>query len=354
MFKEAQLNKRQDRILDILNKFARPVAVSDVFAALSEAGEKSARITVIRDLGQLIDLQLVSQKGRGRGVVYELSPVYNLNKPIDIEAYFKIDPDKREIIKRFNFGIFSVIKNGIFNVSELNFLRKNNEIYRANVKKMTPAALKREFERLTIELSWKSSKIEGNTYTLLETEYLLKEHQEPKGHTKEETAMVLNHKKSLDYARSHQNQFKNISVSKIEDIHALLIKDLGVARNIRRGLVRIAGTAYQPLDNQYQIKEAMEKMCHLVNTVNNPFDKALMAMLLIAYVQPFEDGNKRTSRLIGNAILMAYNCCPLSFRSVDELEYKKAIILFYEQNNLSYFKELFINQFDFAVKNYFG
>lgn len=354
MLKNKLLNKRQDSILAILNKRGRAVAVSDIFGTIGEELERVSRITVIRDLKRLVDLQLVVRKGSGRGVVYTLSPSYNLIKPIDIEAYFKIDPDKREINRRFNFDIFSVIKNGVFGTSELNILQKNNELYRANIKKMTPSALKREFERLTIDLSWKSSKIEGNTYTLLETEYLLKEHQEPRGHTKEETAMILNHKKTLDYVHEYRHQFKKLSVSKIEDVHALLVKDLGVAHNIRRRIVRVAGTAYKPLDNQFQIKEAAEKMCRQVNTAKNPFDKALMAMLLIAYIQPFEDGNKRTSRLIGNALLMAYDCCPLSFRSIDELEYKKAILLFYEQNNLLYFKELFIGQFDFAVKNYFG
>jgi Fic family protein len=74
---------------------------------------------------------------------------------------------------------------------------------------------------------------------------------------------------------------------------------------------------------------------------------------MIAYIQPFKDGNKRTSRLLGNAILMAHDICPLSYRSVDEAEYKKAVILFYEQNNISYFKKLFIEQFEFAVQNYF-
>jgi len=77
-------------------------------------------------------------------------------------------------------------------------------------------------------------------------------------------------------------------------------------------------------------------------------------MLLIAYIQPFVDGNKRASRLCGNAILQSFDFCPLSYRSMNEIEYKKAILLFYEQNNISYFKELFIKQFEFAVKNYFG
>jgi Fic family protein len=74
---------------------------------------------------------------------------------------------------------------------------------------------------------------------------------------------------------------------------------------------------------------------------------------MISYLQPFEDGNKRTSRILSNAILLANNFCPLSYRSINEADYKKGIIIFYEQNNLRYFKELFVEQFKFAVDNYF-
>jgi len=74
---------------------------------------------------------------------------------------------------------------------------------------------------------------------------------------------------------------------------------------------------------------------------------------MISYIQPFEDGNKRTGRILANAILLANNYCPLSYRSIDESEYKKAVIIFYENNSLNYFKDLFIEQFKFAVNKYF-
>jgi Fic family protein len=91
----------------------------------------------------------------------------------------------------------------------------------------------------------------------------------------------------------------------------------------------------------------------VINKTENPIEKALITVLMIAYIQPFEDGNKRTSRILSNAILLANQYCPLSYRSVDEIEYKKAIILFYEQNNVSYFKELFLEQFKQAINKYF-
>jgi len=157
----------------------------------------------------------------------------------------------------------------------------------------------------------------------------------------------------LDYLLAHQNIANDLSLTLLEEIHALLIKDLGVGKNIRSRTVGITGTAYKPLDNAHQIKEYIENMCRLINNKDNGFEKALLAVALISYIQPFEDGNKRTARMISNAILLNYDSCPLSYRSVDALDYKKAMLLFYEQNNLSAFKEIFIQQNEFSVKNYF-
>lgn len=347
------LNKRQEIILAYLEKASAPTAISGILNHLQASKGEVSRMTVNRDLRELQNRGYIKKIGSGRGAEYSLTIGYNAIRPIDVEKYFAIDPDKRRIYNKFNFSVFSVFASA-FTPNEISRLEKLNTEYQINLKKLSPAALKREYERLTIELSWKSSKIEGNTYTLLETEYLLREHKEPKGHTREETTMILNHKTALDYIRTSQKRFKKLDLRDIEDVHGLLIKNLGVAKNIRSRLVRIGGTAYQPLDNKFQIREAMEKMCDLVNKQKNPFTKAFIAMLMTAYIQPFEDGNKRASRLIGNALLMANDACPLSFRSIDELEYKKAMLLFYEQNNFRYFKELFINQFEFAVKNYFG
>jgi Fic family protein len=165
--------------------------------------------------------------------------------------------------------------------------------------------------------------------------------------------MILNHKNALDYIFSKKSEFKKISLRDIENIHALLIRNLGVSQGLRKKIVGVTGTKYRPLDNQHQIREALEKLVGVINKLKDPFSKSLAAMLLAAYIQPFEDGNKRTARILGNAILIAYNVCPLSFRSINEGDYKKAILLFYEQNSARFFKELFVKQFKFAVENYF-
>jgi len=107
------------------------------------------------------------------------------------------------------------------------------------------------------------------------------------------------------------------------------------------------------LDNEFQIREALERTCALVNGKESVFEKALIVLLLLSYIQPFADGNKRTARIVSNALLVAHGYCPLSFRTVDSIDYKKAMLLFYEQNNVSAFKRIFIEQFAFAVKTYF-
>jgi len=151
----------------------------------------------------------------------------------------------------------------------------------------------------------------------------------------------------------NKNLAKNLNLRVIKEVHSILIKDLGIGKNIRTRGVGITGSAYKPLDNEFQIKEYVTKMCDLINSKKDGFEKALLAIVLISYIQPFEDGNKRTARMIGNALLINNDACPLSFRSVDSVDYKKAILLFYEQNNMFTFKQLFIEQNEFGVKNYF-
>jgi Fic family protein len=213
--------------------------------------------------------------------------------------------------------------------------------------------VKKEIERITIELAWKSSKIEGNTYSLIDTEILIKENKEAIGHKKDEATMILNHKKALDYIFSKQDDFKVFSLRKMEDIHALLVDVLDVNKGLRLKPVGITGTNYKPLDNQYQIKEALEMTIEKMNKAHDSWSQALIALLMISYIQPFEDGNKRSARLIANACLIAHNVCPLSFRSVDESAYKKAMLIFYELQNASLFKKIFVDQFNFSIDNYF-
>lgn len=347
-----RLNKRQEEILNIIKKSA-PISIGDL---LTELKEEASRITVARDLDKLLEQKLILRSGAGRSVVYALSPVFRLLAPINIEDYFSKELEQRDVQKNFDFSVFSGLDKieSLFDTGELNELEESNQIYQRKLKNISEGLLKKEFERLTIELSWKSSKIEGNTYTLLDTEALIRENKEALGHKKEESIMILNHKKALDYIRENKADFKKLSIKKVENTHQLLTQELKIAKGIRKRLVGILGTEYRPLDNEFQIREALERLIEFINNKKvDCFTKAVLAITLISYIQPFEDGNKRTARLMGNAVLMANDCCPLSYRSVDESEYKKSMIIFYEQNSVQAFKKIFKEQFKFACDNYF-
>ena len=293
--------------------------------------------------------------GRGPSTRYRLSPQAQLTMELNLDTYFDKDIDQRKIQETFNFHLINEIlpEVELFTNEELELLNKAQSQFKSHLSEMTEIEYRKEMERLGIDLSWKSSQIEGNTYSLLETERLLKEKQTASGKTKEEAIMLLNHKDALDFILDVPEYLKDISVARIEEIHTLLTKELGVERNIRYRRVGITGTNYLPLDNEFQIREALEDSVKLINSKENVFEKALLALVLLSYIQAFTDGNKRTARIVSNGILIANNYCPVSFRTVDSVDYKKAMLIFYEQNNIAAFKKIFIDQFLFAVKTYF-
>ncbi len=311
--------------------------------------------TVKRILTKLISDNLILPVGKGRGTKYVVGPAYELFFPIDIEVYFEKEIDERDIKETFNMSLITEVlgKVKLFTEDELNHLTDLQNKYKENISKLTESEYQKELERLAIDLSWKSSQIEGNTYSLLETERLLKEKETAKGKTKDEALMLLNHKEALEFIIENPTYLTPLTISKIEDIHNILTKYLGTDRNIRERRVGITGTNYKPLDNVYQIKETLRDMCELINNREIIFEKSLLLLMLISYIQPFTDGNKRTARIISNAILIKHGYCPISFRTIDSVEYKKAMLLFYEQNNITAFKKIFINQFEFAVRTYF-
>lgn len=344
------LTSRQLEIIDIIATQGQ-VSISEI----KELLDREVSIpTLNRDMAKLVEANCLKKIGAGRATNYVISPGYQLFAPVGTSDYFDVDPDRRGARTSFNHELIQSLRDvALFTNDELAGLKKLRDEYQSNVASLSPTLYQKELERLTIELSWKSSQIEGNTYTLLETERLFIEKQEAENKTKEEAIMLLNHKQVITYLMEHKDLAQTLTLRTLEEIHSVLIKDLNVGRNLRSRAVGITGTAYRPPDNEYQIRENLERMCDLINSKDNGFEKALLAVVLISYIQPFEDGNKRTGRMIGNALLIADDACPLSYRSVDSLDYKKAMLLFYEQNNLAAFKTIFLEQNEFGVKNYF-
>ncbi len=325
---------------------------TEIMAGLMETPSGS---TVKRLLSAAVKEGNIETVGRGPSTKYRLTPQAHVTMPLDLATYFDKDIDERVVQESFNFDLIREVlpKVEIFTKEELSVLFAAQKEFEKNTEGMIELEYHKEMERLGVDLSWKSSQIEGNTYSLLETERLLKDKQTASGKTKEEAIMLLNHKDALDFVLDVPDYLKELSVHRIEDIHSILTKELGVDRNIRHRRVGITGTNYRPLDNEFQIREALEDTCTLVNGKDNVFEKALLTLVLLSYIQAFVDGNKRTARITSNAILIANGYCPISFRTVDSIDYKKAMLMFYEQNNIAAFKKIFIEQFLFAVKTYF-
>jgi Fic family protein len=311
--------------------------------------------TIKRVLSNAVKDGMVLVIGKGRATKYRLTPQAHVTMDLNLDTYFDKDVDEREVQEGFNFELINDILPNVelFAPEELKILNSAQEQFRQHLSEMNDTEYRKEMERLGIDLSWKSSQIEGNTYSLLETERLLREKETASGKTKDEAIMLLNHKDALDFILDVPDYLQPLKVNRIEDIHSILTKELGVERNIRHRRVGITGTNYRPLDNEFQIREALEDSVRLINSKSVVFDKALLALVLLSYIQAFTDGNKRTARIVSNGILIANGYCPISFRTVDSIDYKKAMLLFYEQNNIAAFKRIFIDQFLFAVKTYF-
>jgi prophage maintenance system killer protein len=341
----------QELILNYLKNHANSSS-KEIFEGLNSAVSYA---TVKRCLAKLLSEKHITQQGNAKSSRYTLSPTFNLFYPVNLDEYFSKEIDEREILTGYNFSLIPETLQSVtlFSAEELILLNDLQNKFSGNIARLSDFEYKKDMERLAIDLSWKSSQIEGNTYSLLETERLLKDKQTAAGKTKDEAVMLLNHKEAIDFVVANSDYFLSLSISKIEELHSILIKELGVDRNIRTRRVGITGTNYRPLDNEFQLREALQQTCDLINNRENIFEKALFALGLLSYLQAFSDGNKRAARITANALLIANKYCPISFRTVDSIDYKKALLLFYEQNNISAFKQIFINQFKFAVENYF-
>lgn len=348
---ETNLNPRQQYILNLINQRENMsrLALEEELVRLYPASKP----TVARDLALLLQQKLIKTTGKGKNTVYSAFSDNPLLKSFTIDQYFLIDPDQRKNVKKsFNFDVYPYLKE-LFSEQERNAVQKIHRSFFEESKKINQDIFQKELERFLIEFAWKSSKIEGNTYSLLDTEELIREKKEALGHSKEEAIMILNHKRAFELVLHNKNDYKNITLSQIKELHNCIVYEMSITTGIRTNKVGITGTTYLPLDNSWQIQDALERLIDSINEIEYPLEKALIASSMISYIQPFADGNKRTGRIIANAILLANDYYPLSYRSVDETTYKKALILFYEQNSIAALKNIFIDQYKFALETYF-
>lgn len=341
---ETKNSQRKNRILLFLGSVEH--ATSQSITEFLSPVYKVSKPTVARDLQDLVKNNEIEVLGIGRAIKYRLKSTHPLLKHVNVDSYFIDEPDKRTWAnKHYHEHIFEELP-GLFSQEEIT---KIHTLFKPLPKNPNP----RELERFIIELSWKSSKIEGNTYSLLETEALIKQSIEAEGHTKEEAIMILNHKRAFEQIMASRGKFKTLNITNILEVHNVMIKDLHIETGVRIHKVGISGSVYVPLGNQWQLKENLEKLISYVNSLDFVLEKALVTTAMIAYLQLFADGNKRTGRMLANALLVGHGWYPLSYRNVDIIEYKRALIIFYETNNIFPFKKLIVEQYAFALETYY-
>ncbi len=199
--------------------------------------------------------------------------------------------------------------------------------------------------RLLIDLSWNSSRLEGNTYSLLETERLLELGEAPEGKDSMEAQMILNHKAAIEFMVESAEQM-NFNHFTILNLHALLsdnlLRDQRACGRLRSKPVGIAKSVYQPLAIPQLISEYFEQILDTASAITDPFEQSFFVMVQLPYLQPFLDVNKRVSRLAANIPLIRGNLCPLSFVDVPEQVYVSGLLGVYELNRIELLREVFI------------
>ncbi len=204
--------------------------------------------------------------------------------------------------------------------------------------------IRKIYERLLIDLSWNSSRLEGNTYSLIETQELLNLNKITPGKSAEETQMLLNHKNAIEFLTLYPDQI-GFNRYTILNIHALLsdnlLGDPRASGNLRSAPVEIGKTVYHPLEVPALIDEVFNQILDTAKAIQDPFEQSFFAMVHLPYLQPFLDVNKRVSRLAANISLIQKNLCPLSFINVPQNSYVDGIISIYELNRIEPLREVY-------------
>jgi Fic family protein len=208
---------------------------------------------------------------------------------------------------------------------------------------------------LLIDLSWASSLLEGNTYSLLDTERLIRAGEAAAGKNAKETQMILNHKAAIELLVNSAEEI-GVNPFTIFNLHALLAENLldnpQDAGRLRVTPVGVAGTTYTPTAIPQLIKELFAQLLVKAAAIRDPFEQALFLMVHLPYLQPFVDVNKRTSRLAANIPLIQHNLAPLSFVGVPERAYTDGVIAVYEFNRVELIRDLFVWAYERSCQQY--
>lgn len=318
--------------------------------------------TLQRRINQLLDEERLVARGEGRGRRYfvpgeQAGVEPHATAPSRDPAPTWLSPEAKEVRNSVT-TILSERQPVGYKAEFLDSYVPNSSAYlsenlRAELAQMGQAGdtglpagtyLRKVLDRLLIDLSWNSSRLEGNTYSLLETQRLISTGERAEGKVAQETQMILNHKAAIEML-ADQAQEVGFNRYTICNLHALLsnnlLADPGAGGRLRSIPVSIGGTVYHPLEVPQSIASQFDQVLHVASLIRNAFEQAFFVMVHLPYLQPFEDVNKRVSRLAANIPLIRHNLCPLSFVDVPQNEYVGALVGVYELRRIEYLRDVF-------------
>lgn len=333
-------------------------AILDYIAAHPGAGREDIRRnvapnvsvpTVWRALRRLMDDGRLEVSGKARATRYEVAGA------AAVRAHLRTPYNRRRLALYQREFIDRYVPGKSFYLSEA--VRERLHDAGRPLSSLLPAGTyaRRILEQLLVDLSWASSRMEGNTYDILETERLIRFGEEATGKDRREAVMILNHKEAIQYVVDH---LADITISRLDifGIHALLadglLVDPAMAGQLRRMPVGISQSSYRPLDDAFAIEEEFGLLIQKAERIADPFEQSFFLLVHIPYLQAFNDVNKRTSRIAANVPLLKADLAPLSFLAMDDAEYIDGLIGVYEINNVSLLREIYVDAYLASADNY--
>jgi len=326
------------------------------------------RIKYLVERGRLV------KEGEGRAAKYHLpsaQPAAVIDTPqagAEEEAGVPLSPASTEIRQYLGQPITARMPVG-YNRQFLDSYRPNESFYLSSKERAHLAEVGKQnfateaagtyarqiLNRLLIDLSWNSSRLEGTTYSLLDTKRLIEFGEEPQGRDRREAQMILNHKEAISFLVSSAAEI-GCNRYTLLNLHGILAQNLlpdeGAAGRLRHIAVGIEKSTFHPLEVPQLIEECFNRLMGTAATIENPFEQAIFAMVQLPYLQPFDDVNKRVSRLAANIPFIKRNLSPLSFTDVPRSLYTDAILGIYELNKVDLIKDLFIWAYERSAGRY--
>jgi len=353
------MNPKLKSLLTLLKTFNHPVAISELLEKLNVSDNVSNR-TIRRRLQQLIELGLVESQGKNKGLRY--FPFLESNSSgfiFTAKNQTIIDQIRQPLIKRdpcsYNadwLNAYQANQTYYLSLEQLKRLHQQGKPLMDNLPAGTYA--RKIFNHLLINLSYNSARLEGNTYSLVDTEKLLLEGKTAANKLDMETVMLLNHKEAIRYLVDGINRMK-INIDNIRTLHYLLADGLIQAEEagqIRETGVRIALSSYIPLEGKQRLTTQLNCIVSKARQIQNPYEQSFFLLVHISYLQAFIDVNKRTARLAANIPLVRHNLVPVSFNDIAIDDYISALISCYELNQIEPLAQLYVWSYLRSCKHY--